>query len=96
MNENFHPLIKEHDSSDYGHYGKTGKIEDHGLPVVKCKCGGKPILDCEYDDTPGYRETVYTIECDTCDNFAGVTCLIAQAIAEWDSKNKPKEKGKKK
>ena len=71
-------------SSDYGFYGETGSCKNHGLTDVKCKCGGNSILFCEYDDTPGFKETVYMFKCDTCENKTIETCIIDTAIKKWN------------
>ena len=81
-------------TSDYGFYGKTGICRNHGLTDIKCKCGGSSILCCEYDDTPGFKETVYMLKCDKCKNTTTETCLINNVIKKWNKQSykEPTEK----
>ena len=75
-------------ASDYGFYGRTGKYSCEDLPVnQQCKCSGFPILHCEYDDTPGFRETVYQIKCSKCEIMTRDTCVIENVISDWNNKS---------
>jgi len=78
-------------SSDYGFYGKTGEFSCERLPVQRCRCACGPVLWCEYDDTPGLRETVYRLKCDKCHISTSPTCVIESAIAEWNEKMSSRE-----
>jgi len=54
-------MIAIHNYSDYGYYGKTGSYIPQNIPSVKThpNTNDLPTLICEYDDTPGFRETIY-------------------------------------
>lgn len=77
-------MIKTHGGSDYGLYGKDGKFTTDRLPVSKCKCLCGPIIECEYDDEPGFRETTYEIKCEMCKKTGGLAISIDGAIRGWN------------
>ncbi len=69
---------------DYGYYGKTGTFATDRLPTRKCTCGFGPVIEAKYDDTPGFRETVYCIRCDNCDTGTIETSDIERIIEDWN------------
>jgi len=76
--------------SDFGYYRKTGTFENPNLPINNCKCGKRGTLTAEYDDTPGYRETVYLLECKKCGIKTSFTCIIENVIDEWNAQTEAK------
>jgi hypothetical protein len=71
-------------SSDRGFYGKTGFCDDHGLTNKKCACGKCGVLSCEYDDTPGFRETAYFLFCPDCEVMSSHTSILDNVITSWE------------
>lgn len=76
--------ISTHGKSDYGYYGETGSFNDHNLPVNDC-CDTKPTLRTNYDDEPGFRETVYEVICTKCKRTTYVTSNIEKVIEIWNN-----------
>lgn len=71
-------------SSDLGYYGRTRVVENHDITTIICsKCGNNPILDCDYDSTPGFRDTYYTLKCNHCDNVSYGSACITSTITQW-------------
>ena len=72
--------------SDYGFYGKTGQYDASSLPKIKPdKKGDYPILECEYDDTPGFRETTYNLKSKDDKLFTYALGNIHRAIDCWNA-----------
>lgn len=83
-------------ASDYGYYGTTKTYEEHTLPITQvCGCGKRGILTTKYDDTPGYRDTTYLLECKKCGISAFGGDQIEDTIKIWDNKCKHWESVKK-
>lgn len=55
--------IKPRGDIHYGYYGESGVFKKHHLPADACKCGNMSVLECTYDDTPGYRDTNFRLSC---------------------------------
>jgi hypothetical protein len=81
-------MIKTQRKSDHGYYGTTGKYENPNLPINNCKCGKKGVLTSNYDDTVGFKETVYQLECVKCDIKTVYTCILENVINEWNEATK--------
>lgn len=73
------------DGSDWGFYGLDGEFSCERLPVPRCRCLCGPVLHCEYDDTPGFRETVYRLRCDRCKVATADTSVLENVITEWNT-----------
>jgi len=84
----FEPTIRKHGASDYGLYGGTGSgiATEHGIPLKLCpKCHtGRAVITYQYDDTPGFRETVYWLDCESCGYQTGATSWLAHLIGVWN------------
>ena len=71
-------------NSDLGFYGRTGYCHDHNLTNKKCSCGEQGVLYCEYDDTPGFKETAYFMFCPDCKVMSSHTDNIENVISSWE------------
>ena len=73
-------------ASDYGFYGKTGEYDARTLPGIKPdKDGNYPVIHCEYDDTPGMRDTTYNIMSLDQSVFTYALGNIDRAIDCWNA-----------
>lgn len=79
--------------SDYGYYGKTGKYIPKNLNLELDDEGDLPILKCEYDETVGFRETVYYLYSKNKRHLnTYYSSRLEDVIEEWNNKMKKRRK----